>query len=207
MYYEQGNLINSGVKLCNSNVLRMYARDLSSYSYEYENDSIFWKRNGVIITKELGAGKSFYANQTANYSVVRKQGTCETESDPIEIKIGEPITVNITGSTSIYPGQKAKLNLNFTGGNAWSYQTSDVATDQTTTFSPTRKNVSPSSTKTYAITSFASNCGVGTVTGNSTVALLHKLLVSIRAIGTPLPHGRADKYPPQCSMRLLSKDT
>ena len=64
------------------------------------------------------------------------------------------------------------MNLNFTGGNAWSYQTSDVATGQTTSLSPTLKDVSPASTQTYSITSVASNCGVGTVTGDATVTVL-----------------------------------
>jgi trimeric autotransporter adhesin len=134
-------------------------------------DSLFWKKNGQIISRNARSN-SFPITQSGTYTVIGKQGTCQTESDPIEIKIGEPITSNITGSTSIYPGQKAKLNLNFTGGNAWSYQTSDVATGQTTSLSPTLKNVSPTMTQTYSITSVASNCGVGTITGNATVTVL-----------------------------------
>jgi trimeric autotransporter adhesin len=151
-----------------------YILGVDKYSYFREEtifDSLFWKKNGQIISK-YDRYKSFPITESGTYTVIGKQGTCETESDPVEIKIGEPITANITGSTSIYPGQKAKLNLNFTGGNAWSYQTSDMATGQTTTLSPTFKNVSPSTTQTYSITSVASNCGIGTITSNATVTVL-----------------------------------
>jgi hypothetical protein len=137
-------------------------------------DTTYWKRNNQIFDKvpnDYIGGVKIYISGI--YTIIGKKGTClSPESDPVEIKIGEPITANITGSTSIYPGQKAKLNLNFTGGNAWFYQTSDVATEQTTSLSPTLKNVSPANTQTYSITSVASNCGVGTVTGNATVTVL-----------------------------------
>ena len=138
---------------------------------EVKLDSLFWKKSGQIISKDK-RDKGFPITESGTYTVIGKQGTCQTESDPVEIKIGEPITANITGSTSIYTGQKVNLNLNFTGGNAWSYQTSDVASGQTTSLSPTIKNVSPTMTQTYSITSVASNCGVGTITGNATVTVL-----------------------------------
>jgi trimeric autotransporter adhesin len=164
----------SKIQLCENNIIRLFGHaytlnfldmDLTFY------DTLTWKRNGQKIG-QVGNYEDFLITQSGTYTVIGKQGTCQTESDPVEIKIGEPITANITGSTSIYPGQKAKLNLNFTGGNAWSYQTSDVVTGQTTTLSPTLKNVSPSNTQTYSITSVASNCGIGTVTGNATVTVL-----------------------------------
>jgi hypothetical protein len=170
-YSESQNPLKDNYYLCNSNLIQVYGFDIYKITAS-DYDSLFWKLNGQIIRKT-----NFYEylkiTQSGTYTVIGKQGTClSEESDPIEIKIGEPITANITGSTSIYPGQKAKLNLNFTGGNVWSYQTSDVATGQTTSLSPTLKNVSPSSTQTYSITSVASNCGVGTVTGNATVTVL-----------------------------------
>ncbi|MEA5460739.1 hypothetical protein VB796_16900 [Arcicella sp. LKC2W] len=134
-------------------------------------DSLIVKRNGIIISQQ--ESYSLIVTQPGTYTIIGKQRTClSEESDPVQIKIGEPITANITGSTSIYSGQKANLNLNFTGGNAWFYQTSDVTTGQTTSQSPTLKTVSPSSTQTYSIASVASNCGVGTVTGNATVTVL-----------------------------------
>jgi hypothetical protein len=166
-YYS--NPHTSPISICNNALWGLYSnRQLDT---EVRWDSLFWKKEGQITAKKHGY-ESFVPTQSGSYSLVGKLGTCETESDPVEIKIGEPITANITGSTSIYPGQKAKLNLNFTGGNAWSYQTSDVASGQTTSLSPTLKNVSPSNTQTYSITSVASNCGVGTITGNATVTVL-----------------------------------
>jgi trimeric autotransporter adhesin len=169
-------LLSSNKTACSNSLLQLDIkyRSPTEIGTEAIYDSLIWKRNGIIIDRKKRNSESLYTyiTQSGTYTVIGKQGTCETESDPVEIKIGEPITANITGSTSIYPGQKANLNLNFTGGNAWSYQTSDVATGQTTSSSPTLKTVSPTSTQTYSITSVASNCGVGTVTGNATVTVL-----------------------------------
>jgi hypothetical protein len=164
-----GKEFGSSISLCNNSLLDLFGNknDLNEIVY----DSLYWKKDGQIFAQK-SVNDSYVPTQSGSYSIIGKLGTCQTESDPVEIKIGEPITANITGSTSIYPGQKAKLNLNFTGGNAWSYQTSDVATGQTTSLSPTLKNVSPTMTQTYSITSVASNCGVGTITGNATLTVL-----------------------------------
>ena len=162
---------NSSNILCGNNISVMYGINDGSRYTNVNYDSLLWKKDGQIIAR-LAFDKPIYFTQAGTYSIIGKKGVCQTESDPVEIKIGEPITANITGSTSIYSGQKANLNLNFTGGNAWVYQTSDVATGQTTSQSPTLKTVNPSSTQTYSITSVASNCGVGTVTGNATVTVL-----------------------------------
>jgi trimeric autotransporter adhesin len=163
--------INSNtIGICNNNYMT-FGLNVVQPNNLVEFDSLFVKRNGIIISKQV-RDLPFSLIQPGTYTVVGKQGTCQTESDPVEIKIGEPITANITGSTSIYTGQKVHLNLNFTGGNAWSYQTSDVVAGQTTSLSPTIKIVNPTSTQTYSITSVASNCGVGTVTGNATVTVL-----------------------------------
>jgi hypothetical protein len=163
--------VNDG-QICVNGIVPLFYSSSNSFENVVIYDSVQLKRNGLFVSWGKG-NNAFAISQSGTYTIIGKQGTCTSlESDPVEIKIGEPITANITGSTSIYPGQKAKLNLNFTGGNAWSYQTSDVATGQTTSLSPTLKNVSPASTQTYAITSVASNCGVGTVTGDATITVL-----------------------------------
>lgn len=159
----------STIQLCSNNLITFGINSgITSNLIQY--DSLFWKRNGQIIPKQ-NLFANYSATQSGTYSVIGKQGSCQTESDPVEIKIGEPITANITGSTSIYAGQKANLALNFTGGNNWSYQTSDMTTGQTTFLSPTIKSVSPTTSQTYTITSFASNCGVGTVSGSATITI------------------------------------
>lgn len=162
--------LGNDIRICANNFLRFGFNENKPNNLTLF-DSLIVKRNGIIISQQ--ESYSLTVTQPGTYTIIGKQGTCTSpESDPVEIKIGEPITANITGSTSIYSGQKANLNLNFTGGNAWFYQTSDMATGQTTSLSPTLKTVNPSSTQTYSITSVASNCGVGTVTGNATVTVL-----------------------------------
>jgi trimeric autotransporter adhesin len=157
------------IPMCSNNLITFginsgIANNLIQY------DSLFLKRNGQIILKQ-DFYPPFTFTQSGIYTVIAKQRTCQTESDPVEIKIGEPITANITGTTSIYAGQKANLSLNFTGGNSWSYQTSDLPISQTTSLSPTIKSVSPTTSQTYTIMSVASNCGVGTVSGSATITV------------------------------------
>lgn len=162
----------STIQLCNNNLINFGINSgIPNNLVQY--DSLLWKKNGQIVAKRSISNNNmiFTITQSGTYSVIGKQRTCQTESDPVEIKIGEPITANITGSTSIYAGQKANLALNFTGGNSWSYQTSDMQTSQTTSFSPAIKSVSPPTSKTYTITSIASNCGVGTVSGSAIITV------------------------------------
>ena len=154
----------STIQLCNNSLIK-FGTNTGVYNNFTQYDSLFWKRNGVVIVKK-DFYPSFTITQSGIYTVIRKQNTCiSPESDPIEVKIGEPITANITGSTSIYAGQKADLNLSFTGGNAWAYKTSDVAITQNTILSSTIKSVSPTITTTYTLTSIASNCGLGAASG------------------------------------------
>lgn len=158
------------ISICNNSLIvfginKINPNNLLTY------DSLTWKRNGQIISTR-DSYSPFSANESGTYTLIGRQGTClSEESDSIEIKIGEPVTANITGSTSIYAGQKANLALNFTGGNNWSYQTSDMGIGQTTSLSPTIKSVAPTTSQTYTITSVASNCGVGTASGSATISI------------------------------------
>jgi trimeric autotransporter adhesin len=160
------NYLNNEFSSCSGNLskLSINVRGNNNVSGITPYDSIFLKQSGQVILKRIGY-EDLYINQPGTYTVLGRQGTCETESDPLVLKMGEPITANIAGSASIYAGQSANLNLNFTGSNAWSYKTSDLVTEQNTIISPLQKSVSPTITTTYTLTSVASNCGVGTISG------------------------------------------
>ena len=160
------------IELCNNNLITFGINSAISNNF-IQYDSLLWKRNGQIVAKinVNSNDRQFTVTQSGTYTVIGKQRTCQTESDPVEIKIGELITANITGTTSIYAGQKANLALNFAGGNAWYYQTSDMTTGQITPLSPTIKSVTPTTSRTYTITSVASNCGIGMVSGSANITV------------------------------------
>ncbi len=173
IYSKKGDLMDSILErfVCNNNVIELHAKDYFT-SDRIIYDFVYWKKNGQAVLRKENDAEPFYVSQAGSYSLVGEKGVCQIESDPIEIKYGDPITGNISGTSSIYSGEKAMINLNFTGGNAWSYRTSDMATNQNTMMTSLIKNVTPTTTQTYSITSLASNCGIGTTSGNAIVTVL-----------------------------------
>ncbi|MEA5459878.1 T9SS type A sorting domain-containing protein [Arcicella sp. LKC2W] len=169
------NSLSNPIDLCENNLISFDAG--SQFSNESIYDSLIWKRNKVIFEKKPFFS-SFSVTGSGIYTVIGKQGEClSEESDPLEIRVRNFSTsANITGSTSIYTGQKVKLNLNFMGGDGWYYQTSDMKTIQATSLSQTTKIVAPITTQTYFITSVVNNCGiVGVTSGSATINVINPL--------------------------------
>jgi hypothetical protein len=160
---------------CSNTIADLSIVDDAAYT-NYGIQTFILKRNGQTVLERTG----FYDNinqhipiKTAGtYTVVRKQGPCEVESDPVIIKFGEPITAKISGGSAIYQGQSSKLNLSFGGGNAWVYQLSNDATLQNTTKITLEKWVKPRTTQIYTVAFVGSNCGVGASSGSATVTVL-----------------------------------
>lgn len=127
-----------------------------------------WKRNGIAIP---GATTyySLYAVESGQYSLVVKQATCEVESDPIDVKIGEPITASLIGTALVAAGQSAQLPVTFTGPAPWSFMLSNGQSVQNTFTSPYLVSVTPATTTTYSVSALTGNCGAGTATGSAQV--------------------------------------
>lgn len=163
--FEQGtpNYFES----CKNNVVTLLSNG-NNQGFWSERDSLILKKNKVIVG--IKSESPLNISESGTYTIMRKQGKCfSPESDPVTITFAVPVTANISGSASIFAGQKANINLNFTGGNTWFYQTSETATIQTSSFSSTIKSVYPTTSQTYFLTSVASNCGNGSVSGNANV--------------------------------------
>lgn len=128
-----------------------------------------WKRNGVAIT---GAnGYQYYATQSGLYSVVVQFDNCTAESDPVDIKIGEPTAATLTGNMLISSGQATQLPIRFTGPAPWSVTLTSGQSVSAIYQNPYLLPVSPTSTTTYQLATVANACGTGMATGSATVTV------------------------------------
>lgn len=158
------NQLSSGV--CQNN---MY-----SLTTEYDQGTLQWKRNGVPIpigTPNPYAANLYYAGLAGIYSVVLQDGSCSAESDPVEIKIGEPTAATITGAALVGSGQVAMLPVALSGPAPWSFTLSNGQSVQNTYLNPYPLTVTPSATTVYSIAAVQNACGTGTVSGQSTVTV------------------------------------
>jgi gliding motility-associated-like protein len=97
------------------------------------------------------------------------------------VTVAVPAGANITGTTSICPGQTVDLQIALTGLSPW-----DITyTDGTTTFSLTGITtsllnipVSPAATTTYSLVSVNDACGTATLAGSATI--------TVRAVNDPI---------------------
>jgi uncharacterized repeat protein (TIGR01451 family) len=148
-------------QLCANNNLRLTA--------SYYGGSLQWKRNGIAILGETRY--QLYATQAGLYSVVVQDGSCQAESDPIEVKIGEPTTAFISGNVLVSAGQAALLPVSFTGPAPWSFTLSNGQSATAVYQNPYLIPVTPNSSTTYQITSLVNACGTGIATGQASVTV------------------------------------
>lgn len=148
-------------QLCNNTALWLTAK--------YNSGSLQWKRNGVTIA---GATSSqYYAIQSGTYSVSVQDGSCQAESDPIEVKMGEPTSATISGSALVSSGQAALLPVSFTGPAPWSFTLSNGQSATAIYQNPYLMPVTPTTNTTYQITSLVNACGTGTTSGQASVTV------------------------------------
>ncbi|WP_338872115.1 hypothetical protein WBJ53_27135 [Spirosoma sp. SC4-14] len=148
-------------KLCGNNTVKLTANS--------NTGSLQWKRNGVAIT-----GATYYqyfAIQSGIYSVSVQDGSCQAESDPVEVKIGEPTSATISGSALVSSGQAALLPVSFTGPAPWSFTLSNGQSATAIYQNPYLMPVTPTSNTTYQITSLVNACGTGTTSGQASVTV------------------------------------
>lgn len=146
---------------CANNVVNLYNFTPGS-NYQ-------WKRNGTAIPDTYL--NNLYAITSGRYSVVTSNGGCTAESDPVDVKIGEPTAATITGSALVNVGQTTYLPILFSGPAPWSLTLSNGQSATAITQNPYLMPVSPSATTTYAIASVVNACGTGTTTGNAVVTV------------------------------------
>ncbi|MEZ0611530.1 hypothetical protein ACAW74_23665 [Fibrella sp. WM1] len=128
-----------------------------------------WKRNGVVIPN--APDNQYYATQSGRYVLVQQQDGCTAESDPVDIRIGEPTAATLTGSALVNAGQTAVLPITFSGAAPWSVTLSNGQTVGGIVQSPYSLSVVPTTTTTYSLATLANACGPGTASGNGVVTV------------------------------------
>ena len=137
------------------------ARLTGSY---YPNVTYQWKLNGVAIPGATN-NYQYYAVESGLYSLAMKQATCESESDPIDVRIGDPLKSFLTGNALVTPGQSVPLSVSFTGSAPWSFTLSDGQTVQNTFTNPYPITVTPATATTYQLNNLTNTCGQGMTFG------------------------------------------
>lgn len=98
-----------------------------------------------------------------------------------QINVRELATATISGPTSIYENESAKLSIAFTGEMPWAVTYRDSLAQKDTTLStsvtPYEFTVKPTKTNTYSIVSISNGCGNGPAT--SRVKLIVNPLLSV----------------------------
>ncbi|MGF7217168.1 putative repeat protein (TIGR01451 family) [Spirosoma lacussanchae] len=131
------------------------------------NGTLVWKRNGTAIY----TGNQYYATQSGLYSVVQIEGACSAESDPVEVRIGEPTAATLTGGALISSGQTAQLPITFSGPAPWSVTLTNGQSASAIYQNPYLMPVSPTSTTTYSLSALTNACSTGAVSGVATVTV------------------------------------
>ena len=155
--------VSDAVSICKDRSVPLSAAAASTSPFQ-------WKRNGIPISTPTY--NLFYATESGLYSaVIKLSNSCEAESDPVQITIGEPTTARLAGNTLISAGKSAQLPVAFTGVAPWSFTLSNGQSVQNTYQNPYMLAVTPASTTTYSLASVTNGCGTGSVSGSSTVSV------------------------------------
>ena len=152
--------------ICQNNMYKLTA--------QYDQGILQWKRNRIILV--TGATDPYQANylfvnQSGTYSAVLQDGVCSTESDPVEIKIGESTTAAITGNALVNAGQTAQSPVAFTGPAPWSFTLNNGQLVQNMYLNPHPLSVTATGTSTYSV-AVDNACGTGTSSGQADLSVL-----------------------------------
>ncbi len=139
----------------------------------YSSSVLQWKRNGQNLSGINSTSSTFYATQSGLYTVVATDNNgYSVESDPVDIRIGEPTTAQILGYSRIAAGQSAQLSVVLSGPAPWSFALTDGQTVQNTYQNPHILTLSPTTTTSYRLSHVTNGCGYGTILGNPTAVFV-----------------------------------
>ena len=156
---------------------------------------------GLVFVSTATGEVNLAASTIGTYTVtntIAAAGGCSVVTATSPIVVNPLPTSNITGTTSICPSNSASLSIALTGTAPWSLVYTDGTTPKTVTnilTSPYVFSVSPSSTKTYTVTSLSDNntCAAtpAQMIGSATVTILVPPTASISGTGTICNGGNA----------------
>ncbi|MEZ0540992.1 hypothetical protein [Fibrella arboris] len=148
---------------CINNAVKLTA---SSGSY----GTTIWKRDGIVVSTT--SRNEYSATQTGRYTFSYTNSNCTSpESDPVDVKIGEPTAATIAGDAVIGAGQTTYLPIVFSGPAPWSVTLSNGQSATGVTQNPYLMPVAPGATTTYTIGKVANACATGTSSGSAVVTV------------------------------------
>jgi hypothetical protein len=120
----------------------------------------------------VGKGKTLEINKANNYYAISKLGDCYKTSDWVSYKENDkPIASLSANSQDINIGQKAALQLKFTGNPPFEFVLNDTLKLNATNNDYTYSFV-PIYNGEYKVTSVKNACGLGTATGKAQIQVL-----------------------------------
>lgn len=131
----------------------------------------YWKRDGTRIPFSTNYYADYYPTQSGRYTAVYEQEGCYSESNPIDVVIGEPVTARLTGNAVVAAGQAGTLTVGFTGVAPWSLTLSTGQIVRAITQNPYSLTLAPAATTDYTLRSVRNQCGVGQASGSARITI------------------------------------
>lgn len=135
-----------------------------------------WYQGATLLSTQMSPAKPYThtATQAGTYNALYKIGTTWYQTNSVTVTNATIPTAVISGSTTICQGSSATLSIALNGTGPWDFTYTDGTTPVTVTgqtTSPYPVNVSPSSTKTYTLTSLSTTCFSGITSGAVTITV------------------------------------
>lgn len=142
--------------------------------------TIQWKKNGEPIA---GANLAYYhAFSSGAYTVEVTQNACRFVSSPIAVQIKEPVTAQLSGSTTIpYPNAPTPLRVQLTGEGPYNLTFTDGTVVDNIQTNSYERVVTPGATTTYRLASVSNACGTGLRSGIAVVSVVNGIIYSVQS--------------------------
>ncbi len=141
---------------------------------------IQWKKNGESIA---GANTAYYhAFSSGTYTVEVKMNACYFVSSPIPVQIKDPVTAQLSGSTTIpYPNAPTPLRVQLSGESPYSLAFTDGTVVDNIQTNSYERVVTPGATTTYQLASVSNACGTGRQSGVAVVSVVDGDIYSVQS--------------------------
>ncbi len=141
--------------------------------------TIQWKKNGESIA---GANTAYYhAFSSGTYTVEVTMNACYFVSAPIPVQIKDPVTAQLSGSTTIpSPNAPTPLRVQLTGEGPYSLAFTDGTVVDNIQTNSYERVVTPGATTTYQLASVSNACGTGRQSGVAVVSVVDGDIYSVQ---------------------------
>ncbi len=172
---DVSNLSTSNSCICTGGSATLTIGDSSSPT---QVNLIKWFRNQSLLATQatpINPPYSIRIDQAGTYYAIYRIGSLYYQTNSIVINSAQTPTATISGTASICAGSSTTLSVSLTGSSPWSFTyfdgTNSTNVPSYSGTSPYSITVSPSTTKTYTLTSVSNYCCTGTTSGNATITV------------------------------------